>query len=232
MGDEKDVKEDNTADINLSSRGLTQLTEDFVTKFGSTCKRLDLTDNEIKSGAYFDRLTALEVLVLDKNNIETLDGWPVMKNVTTLWLNNNKISDNTAMMDFLSKTFPNLAYLSMMKNPACPNMYFSDGEAEAYQRYRYYIIHRLKKLKFLDATPIDANERKEAEKRGAFSTVAKPKNVPKVAEQPTTTPTTPEPKKREVKEHTPKTSTFLAKGRARYDGANSEGNRFIGNDEL
>jgi len=225
-----EIKGDNTTDINLSSRGLNQLTENFVSRFGTTAKRLDLTDNEIKSGVNFDKMTSLEVLVLDKNNIETFDSsWPVMRNVTTLWLNNNKISDNQATMDFIAKTFPNLAYLSMMKNPACPNMYFSDGEAEAYQRYRYYVIHRLKKLQFLDATPVDADERKEADKRGVFLTVARPKNVPKAPEP---VATTEEPKKREVKEHTPKVATFLAKGKARYDGSNSEGNRFIMNDDL
>jgi len=117
-----------------------------VKAYGATARRLDLSDNEIKSGAFFDQMTALESLVLDKNDIETFGTWPILKNVTTLWLNNNKISDISAAMDFLARTFPNLAYLSMMKNPACPNMYFSDGEAEAYQRYRYYVIHRLKKV--------------------------------------------------------------------------------------
>jgi len=193
---------------------------------------LDLTDNEIKSGANFDQMTALEILVLDKNNIEALESWPVMRGIHTLWLNNNKISDVNVAMDWISKTFPNVAYLSMMKNPACPNMYFSDGEAEAYQRYRFYVIHRLKKLYFLDATPVDADERKEADKRGAFLSVARPKNMPKTVE-PTSSPTSDgEPKRKEVKEHTPKVATFLAKGKARYDGSNSEGNRFIMNDDL
>jgi len=224
-----DNKGDSTTDINLSSRGLTQLTEKIIKNFGATAKRLDLTDNEIKSGALFDQMASLEVLVLDKNSLETFETWPVLRNITTLWLNNNKISDINGAMDFISKTFPNLAYLSMMKNPACPNMYFSDGEAEAYQRYRYYVIHRLKKLQFLDATPVDAEERKEAEKRGAFLTVARPKNVPKPAPQPTTEG---EPKKKELKEHTPKVATFLAKGKVRYDGSISEGNRFIMNDDL
>jgi hypothetical protein len=225
-----DSKGDSTTDINLSSRGLTKLTEAIVKNFGATAKRIDLTDNEIKSGALFDQMTSLEVLVLDKNSIETFESWPVLKNITTLWLNNNKISDINGAMDFIAKTFPNLAYLSMMKNPACPNMYFSDGEAEAYQRYRYYVIHRLKKLQFLDATPVDAEERKEAEKRGAFLSVARPKNVPKTPE-PAPQPEA-EPKKKELKEHTPKVATFLAKGKARYDGSNSEGNRFIMNDDL
>jgi len=194
--------------------------------YGGTARRLDLSDNEMKSGALFDQMTVLEALVLDHNDIETFSGWPVLKTVTTLWLNNNKISDINSAMDFLAKTFPNLAYLSMMKNPAVPDMYFSDGETDSYQRHRYYVIHRLKKLQFLDATPVTPEERKEAEKRGAFLHVARPKEEPK--------PVSPKPeeKRKEVKEHTPKVATFLAKGRARYDGSNSEGNRFIQNDDL
>jgi len=225
MSDDTKESKDNT-DINLAGRGLAELNEKIVKAYGANARRLDLSDNEIKSGAFFDQMTALESLVLDKNDIETFGSWPVLKNVTTLWLNNNKISDINAAMDFLARTFPNLAYLSMMKNPACPNMYFSDGEAESYQRYRYYVIHRLKKLQFLDATPITGEERKEADKRGAFLHIARPKEEPKVV-----TPK-PEEKRKEVKEHTPKVATFLAKGRTRYDGSNSEGNRFIMNDDL
>jgi len=116
-----------------------------------------------------------------------------------------------------------------MKNPACPNMYFSDGEAESYQRYRHYVIHRLKKIQFLDATPVSPEERKEAEKRGAFLHMSRPKEDPT---KPVPAPVKPEEKRKEVKEHTPKVATFLAKGRARYDGSNSEGNRFIMNDDL
>jgi len=224
MSDEKESKEN--TDLNLSGRGLTQLTNKIVQNFGATARRLDLSDNAIKSGELFDQMVALEDLVLDKNDIETFGAWPVLRNVTTLSLNNNKISDINSTMDFISKTFPNLVYLSMMKNPACPNMYFSDGEAEAYQRYRYYVIHRLKKLRFLDVTPVSADERKEGEKRGAFLNVARPKNEPKPALKPE------EPTRKEVKEHTPKVATFLAKGKARYDGSNSEGNRFIMNDDL
>jgi len=229
---EDDVKGDSKeTDINLSGRGLTQLTEKIVKNFGATARRLDLTDNEIKSGTLFDQMTALEVLVLDKNNIETFETWPVLRNVTTVWLNNNKISDINGTMDFIAKTFPNLSYLSMMKNPACPNMYFSDGEAEAYQRYRYYVIHRLKKLQFLDATPVDAEERKEADKRGPFLHIARPKTEPKTPE-PVVQPDNSSPTKKEATEHKPKVATFLAKGKARYDGSNSEGNRFIMNDDL
>jgi len=230
-GDSKEGKGESTTDINLSGRKLTELPEKFVKKFGSVAKRLDLTDNEIKSGANFDGMTVLETLVLDKNNLDTFEGWPTLKSVTTLWLNNNNLKDINLAMDEVAKIFPNLSYISMMMNPACPNMYFADGESEAYQRYRHYVIYRLKKLKFLDATPVDAEERKEAEKRGHLMSVSRPKTQPKPVAEPSASPE-PAKKKEEVKEHTPKVATFLAKGKARYDGSNSEGNRFIMNDDL
>jgi len=226
-----DVKSESTTDINLSGRSLEELPKRIVDKYGSVVKKLDLTDNEIKTGANFEGLTVVETLILDKNNLENVEGWPIMKTVTTLWLNNNRISDINSAMDVISKTFPNVIFLSMMKNPACPNMYFSDGEAEAYQRYRYYVISRLKNLQLLDATPVDAEERKEAEKRGHLMGMARPKSQPKPVIEAVETPDSP-PKKKEVKEHTPKASTFLAKGKARYDGSNSEGNRFIMNEDL
>jgi len=229
--DSKEGKGESTTDINLSGRKLAELPEKFVNKFGSVAKRLDLTDNEIKSGANFDGMTVLETLVLDKNNLSTFEGWPTLKSITTLWLNNNNLKDINIAMDEISKIFPNLHYISMMMNPACPNMYFADGESEAYQRYRYYVIYRLKKLQFLDATPVDAEERKEAEKRGHLMSVSRPKSQPKPTVEPQTSPEPPK-KKEEVKEHTPKVATFLAKGKARYDGSNSEGNRFIMNDDL
>jgi hypothetical protein len=127
-----------------------------------------------------------------------------MKTVTTLWLNNNKLSDSDAIMDAVAKSFPNITYLSMLRNPVVPDLYSSDSEAEAYQRHRYYVIHRLAKLQFLDASAVTPVERymvlhmtlpiilylhlclflmysKEAEKRGKFLRVAKPAGSPTAA---------------------------------------------------
>lgn len=62
----------------------------------------------------------------------------------------------------------------MLRNPCTPNLYFSDGEAEAYQRYRYYVIYRMKSIQFLDSTPVDDAERKEALRVGHLMAPAKP----------------------------------------------------------
>jgi len=213
------------------------LPKDIVDTYGPNIKKLDLTENSIKTGANFELLKKLEVLVLDKNSFESFAEWPVISTLHTLWLNNNNITDIGALMDSIAKLFPNLKYLSLMKNPSVPDMYFSDNEYEAYMRHRFYVIWRLKKLQFLDATAISAEERQEAEKKGKFMQVAKPKPQPKAA------PSSPAPgdedksqqndqKEQAPQEHKPKVATFLAKGKARYDGSNSEGNRFIVNDDL
>lgn len=55
-----------------------------------------------------------------------------------------------------------------------PDMYSSECEADAYQRFRWYAIHRLKKLQFLDASPVDPVEKKEADRIGHLMAPAKP----------------------------------------------------------
>jgi len=223
-------------ELNLSGKGLEELPKEVVDKFGADIKKIDLTENKIKTGTNFDGLKKLEVLVLDKNEFQEFKNWPSMPTVHTLWLNNNKVSEISTFMDSIVTSFPNLTYLSMLMNPAVPNIYFSDGEFEAYMRYRYYVIYRLKKLAFLDATPVTAEERQEAEKRGKFMKVAKPKSLGGAAAAAASSAdeekSSVAPRREEAIEHKPKVSSFLAKGKARYDGSNSEGNRFIMNDDL
>jgi len=226
MADEKTPGE-----LALIGQQLKELPASVLQNGGVPLTKLDLSDNAIRSGANFDKLTSLKELVLDKNGIETLAGWPVLNSVNTLWINNNKIKDVVSCMDAVVKSFPNVTYISMLRNPAVPDVYFSDGEAEAYQRFRYYVIHRLKKLQILDATPVTAEERKVADVKGKFYKVAKPVESAEDAkdEQVVVTkaaaPVAPGAKP-------PKVATFLAKGKPRYDGTNSEGNRFICNDDL
>jgi hypothetical protein len=114
-------------------------------------------------------------------------------------------------------------------------MYFAEDEGEAYQRYRYYVIYRLKRLENLDATPIDAEERAQADAVGHRMAPARPDEAPSPAVGPT--PAAPSEPSFSVKSllsatAETKTSTYLVKSKPRYDGTNSEGNRFITNDDL
>eukprot|EP00461_Guttulinopsis_vulgaris_P004043 UN04044 len=77
-------------------------------------------------------------------------------------------------MDQCSRLFPNLTYLSILRNPCTPDMYFSEDEADAYQRSRYYIIHRLPTLQMLDATEVDDEEKDKAQRIGHMMIAARP----------------------------------------------------------
>lgn len=218
----------------LVSQGLETLSEEFIKEHGSTAVKLDLSSNKIKNAAWLSKFPKLETLILDHNGIESLSslGFPLSKTIKTLWLNNNKISDSKSFLDSILSLFPEITYLSVLKNPMTPDMYFSDGEAEAYQRFRYYAIHRLRKLEFLDATEIDSLEKKEAERIGHLMATAKP-SAPSQAGAAEDSEATAYNMKKSMKDgQGPKVATFLVKSRPRYDGSNSEGNRFITNDAL
>jgi len=232
----------NPTEVALTRRHLKAIPDDIVNDQGATATKLDLSDNEISSLKNLDRFTKLGTLILDRNGIKhlgTLD-IPSVPSLHTLWLNNNDLNDLKGTMDVLARASPGLSYLSMLKNPAVPNMYFSDGEAEAYHRYRYYVIFRLKKLKLLDASPVEDAEIKEAERVGKFMTPAKPaqKETPAAEVQaPNAAPDEADKNLSSARpafknNKPPKAATFLGRGRPRYDGSNSEGNRFISNDDL
>lgn len=110
---------------------------------------------------HLENLIHLKSLILDNNEIQELRHLQCQLNVETLWLNNNNIYDLEDLLDNLQKKFPNLRYLSMINNPCCPSVLDT-----TYQRYRNYIIYRLKSLKFLDFREVTDIERKSAKEWG------------------------------------------------------------------
>lgn len=252
--------DDDTGDdeLTLESQNLTGLPSDISETLGGSLRRIDLTSNHLRDLSSFAwgpsavsthgsaPWPILEEIILDKNWLNSVEGLPLLPRLTTLWLNNNKITDIEPVLDHLEKHVPNLSYLSVLRNPCTPDAYFGEGEMESYARYRLYVIYRLKKLQFLDSTPVTIEERKEATLRGAYCRVAKPtdsssssssggKNSSGTTEDQTPTPTTRQSVvgvDKTLSAKPPKVATFLAKGKPRYDGTNSEGNRFIMNEDL
>ncbi|KAJ8013814.1 hypothetical protein DPEC_G00033700 [Dallia pectoralis] len=138
------------------------------------------------------------------------------------------------LLEHLAKTTPSLQYLSLLGNEACPNQLVSqDKDEDDYQRYRYFVLHKLPTLKFLDTRKVLKSEQQEAEARGAFMNVVKPKSSdnssPGVPRTEGCMPYTPLPRgSRDSKNH----KGVFAKCRYIYYGKHSEGNRFIRNDQL
>ncbi|MBN3270986.1 LRMDA protein, partial [Polyodon spathula] len=81
-----------------------------------------------------------------------------------------------SLLDHVAEVAPSLEYLSLLGNEACPNELVSlDKDEDDYQRYRYFVLYKLTNLKFLDARKVSKREHEEANARGAFMKVVKPK---------------------------------------------------------
>lgn len=86
--------------------------------------------------------TKLETLVLDKNQITSHTKFPSLPRLTTLWVNHNQITNLSIFIDKLVDATPNLRYLSMLGNEACPN-FLNNGTLAQYNDYRLEIIYIL-----------------------------------------------------------------------------------------
>lgn len=137
-------------------------------------REIDLRDNKIQQienlGATRD---LFETVDLSNNDIKTLDGFPLLSNLRTILINNNRI---TTLADNLAEVLPNLedliltnnniknvgeiaklarctklTRLSVLKNPLCTT-----------QDYRLFIIHNIPQLRVIDFQRVKLKERKAA----------------------------------------------------------------------
>ncbi|XP_021059122.1 leucine-rich melanocyte differentiation-associated protein isoform X1 [Mus pahari] len=201
--------------------------------FGHFAKRLDLSFNLLRSLEGLSAFRSLEELILDNNLLGDDLVLPGLPHLHTLTLNKNQITDLECLLDHLAEVTPALEYLSLLGNVACPNELVNlEKDEEDYKRYRCFVLHKLPNLKFLDAQKVTRQEREEALVRGAFMKVVKPKassEEEKAASPEDHCQYTPLPSgSRELTSH----RGVLGKGRYFYYGRNSEGNRFIRDDQL
>lgn len=128
--------------------------------------------------------TKLKTLVMDDNYITSHTTLPPLPLLDTLWVNQNRISNLALFIEAISSTYPNLRFLSMMKNDAAPS-YFNNGSKQDYNEYRYiyytgvdhdllsinacisslysyFVVSQLPKLIALDDTQISDEERSKA----------------------------------------------------------------------
>lgn len=205
----------------------------LVQMYGAKVQYLDLSYNNIETLKGIDRFYNLQELILDNNKLTDNATFPYLPHLRTLSLNNNQISDLENLLDNLSRSYPNLTYLSLLSNVACPDQLTDkDKDASDYQRYRYYVIHKLQKLRFLDSRRVSQKEHAEAITRGEFTRVRRPKTSASVAAPGTSVL---------LADQRPLPVDFAALGKHRgaygklnykYTGKHSEGNRFIVNSDL
>ncbi|KAM9069639.1 leucine-rich melanocyte differentiation-associated protein [Sarcophilus harrisii] len=207
-----------------------EIPEHLGRDYGRFAKRLDLSFNLLRSLEGLSAFTGLEELILDNNLLGNDLALPGLPRLHTLTLNKNQITDLEGLLDHLAKATPALEYLSLLGNMACPNELVSlEKDEDDYQRYRCFVLHKLPNLKFLDAKKVTKWEREEALVRGKFMKVVKPKAAEDVAPESSQLPYTPlPPGSRSLTSH----KGVLGRCHYVYYGKNSEGNRFIRDDQL
>ncbi|KAG1692024.1 Leucine-rich melanocyte differentiation-associated protein [Nymphon striatum] len=197
---------------------------DILSKsYGELAKRLDLSYNKINSLDGLERFAILEELILDNNEINDQVTFPINHQLTTLSLNKNKLKNLDLLLDKLTECYPNLTYISLLGNEACPNLLSGpENDEDDYQRYRYFLIFRMPKLKFLDSTPVKNKERVEANRVGVKQTDKKGMESGDKEYRPLPCGATKEGMHRGA----------YAQRKHAYSGKQSEGNRFIRNNDL
>ena len=124
-------------ELAICDEGLKEVPADVAAARGRFVKTLNLSGNALVAPANLHLFTAVTTLILDHNGLESLEGFPIMPSVTTLWFNNNLVSDLIEFIDGVTTTFPNVVYLAFMRNPASPPLVcLSEEDTAASHRYR------------------------------------------------------------------------------------------------
>lgn len=204
-------------------------------EYGATARRVDMCYNQLQDLTHLQAFTVLEELILDNNLLGDDVEFPVLPLLTTLTLNKNNISSLDAFLENAKRSFPQLKYLSLLGNSACPNELVAKDEDD-YQRYRYYVLFMLPRLKFLDSRPVTAKELQEAMRVGQFTKVVRisddelasqiKRQSTGAGEASSFSPLSRESRTAEQPRATIGTCKYV------YYGRHSEGNRFIRNNDL
>jgi len=149
--------------LSLAYKELDDIPEKIIEKY-SHIRELDLSNNKIVELRHLRGFTRLETLVLDNNQITSHSRFPKLPTLLNLCVNSNQISNLSTFIENIVESLPNLKYLSMLRNEACPN-YFNGGTPKSYDDYRHFVISQIKTLSHLDSTPVSDQERQAASRK-------------------------------------------------------------------
>jgi len=213
--------------LSIIEQNIQSIPPELGQTYGDKTFQLYIIENKIKNVSHLENFKNLKSLTLDNNCIVS-DGneFPLIESLETLFVNSNEINQLEIFLDCIENQFPNLIYLSMLKNPCCPNYFVGKGSSE-YQKYRHTVLSRFPKLLFLDATPVTEEERQSGLQYR--NTVARPdpsqyqKKVDVII---------PIEKALPVTDNFGQHTTKVGKVKVTYRGDESEGNRFILNEAI
>ncbi|XP_039265144.2 leucine-rich melanocyte differentiation-associated protein-like [Styela clava] len=177
---------------------------------------IDLSHNKLKNINDLSKFVHLQELNLDNNEIDDETEFPEMNTLQTLSLNKNQLTNLEKLVAQLKQKCKNLTYLSLLGNAACrhPLLGYTD---EDYAEVRRYIATYLPKLEIIDWQAVAEEERGD-HPSALEATTFEEFDVKFTTENEQLSPPTPR----------------AAAGKVRYTyiGKQSEGNRFIRNNNL
>ncbi|XP_028175799.1 leucine-rich melanocyte differentiation-associated protein-like isoform X1 [Ostrinia furnacalis] len=230
------VEEDSSADgqkrmqLSYCGQDCKRIPPALQKMYGAKVKYLDLSYNSIETLKGLEQFGRLEELILDNNKLGDGVTFPYLPYLRTLSLNNNQITDLEALITKITDRLPSLSYLSILSNKACPNELSDlDKDDSDYQRYRYFVLYKLKNLRFLDSRRVSSQERSVADTRGEFMRVRRPPAEELAPSAPRGQPLRPLPVDFSA---LGKHKGAYGKCHYKYTGKHSEGNRFILNSDL
>lgn len=220
--------------LSCAGKDWMELPQAIASKYGGKATRLDLSYNELTTLRNVEAFRVLSELILDNNSLGDDVAFPQISTLKLLSLNKNRISDTEKFLVQVKESFPNLSFLSLLGNEACPNELVLKDESD-YQRYRYFVLYHLPRLTFLDSRAVKPEEVAEASRVGQFMKVItvsrdemySPQEAPSSHESQGQFNPLPQ-EGRDVATHrgTIGTCKYV------YYGRHSEGNRFIRNNDL
>ncbi|XP_053201570.1 leucine-rich melanocyte differentiation-associated protein-like [Panonychus citri] len=203
----------------------------LVDSFGPKAKRLNLSCNCLHTLSGLDRFINLEELILDNNDLDDSVNFPYNNRLTTLSLNKNKLVNLEKLLNKLLISFPNLRFLSLLGNRACPDQLSNaEDDEKDYYRYKLFVLSKLPRLKFLDSSVLTKTEKREAARIGSYMKVIRPDDelFNEAQNDCDYLPYSPLPATDD--QVIPKGAYGRLK--YKYTGKHSEGNRFIRNSHL
>jgi len=209
--------------VSIVSQDITEIPTDLRKKYGEV-KELAITFCRLTHVSNLDDFsTTLVSLVLDNNEIGSdMNVFPALPHLETLWVNNNNIQYLDRFLSSIQGKVPSLKYLSMLKNPCCPNYFVGKGTVD-YKKYRAQVVKEIPTLKFLDSSPITQEELGDADNLKKDVRRPDPSQYQKQSEG------FPVPEDKALPKDDSEAVEKASFGRTKYVyyGRQSEGNRFI-----
>nr|CAB3226504.1 leucine-rich repeat-containing protein C10orf11-like [Phallusia mammillata] len=196
----------------------------FLERHATEIEHLNLSHNKIRNLSGLEMFKNLEELNLDNNQIDDSTEFPTLLPLKTLTLNNNHISELEEFLEKLLAAFPRLTYVSLLGNEACPSDVLNPKcTKELYHQYRCIVAYKIPTLKFLDFKNVTDIERAVGYRICVHQ--VKTGDTP-ATEGHDTDPTY------ASDSNSSNRKVLLGRLRYTYVGKNSEGNRFIRNNDL